>query len=294
VVEALQAAGHELAVLDDLSRGKRENVPKSVELYRVDLRDRRATERVLGDFRPHAVSHHAAQTSVPVSLREPHLDAEINVLGGLSLLEACARAGVLRMVFASTGGAIYGEVPAGTRAAETWAVDPHSQYAIHKHCFEQLLRVYERQYGLKSTTLRYANVYGPRQDPRGEAGVVAIFFANALNGREIRVNARASAGDSGCLRDYVFVSDVARANALAIDGAIPEAVLNVGTGVPTTTRDLAERILAVTERRVAIDHAPPRAGDLQRSVLDPTLLARYLGPLTGLAEGLASTRESFG
>jgi UDP-glucose 4-epimerase len=293
VVEALRRAGHEVAVLDNLSRGRRENLPAAVKIYQVDLRDRNATLRALSEFGPSAVSHQAAQASVPVSLREPHLDAEVSVLGGLNLLDACVRSDVKRVVFASTGGAIYGEVPEGVRAVETRAANPQSPYAIHKLCFEQLLRVFEQQHGLETTTLRYANVYGPRQDPLGEGGVVAIFLASALRGREIRVNARERTGDAGCVRDYVFVGDVARANALAIDGGMREPVLNVGTGVGTTTLELAERTLALTQRRVAIEHAPPRAGDLRRSVLDPALAEHRLGPLTSLDQGLAETAAWF-
>lgn len=295
VVEALLAQEHEVSVLDNLSSGRRENLPRGVKLYEVDLRDRAATEKAVADFRPTVVSHQAAQASVSVSVRDPHLDADVNVLGGLNLLDACTRTGatVERVVFASTGGAIYGEVLEPNRADESTLPAPQSPYAIHKHTFEQLLGAYGRYKGMSSTILRYANVYGPRQDPHGEAGVVAIFFDMARAGRALRVNARQKAGDDGCIRDYVFVGDVARANLLALSGSVRERVLNVGSGTSTSTRELATRILASLGRDAALQFAEPRAGDLERSVLDPTLVERYLGRLVPLADGLQKTHDFY-
>src|SRR5450755_4291243 len=210
--------GHTVAVLDNLSSGKRSNIPAEVPLFEVDLRDRAAVRAALAEFQPELVSHQAAQASVAVSVREPHLDAEINVMGGLNLLDACVALKVKKVVFASTGGAIYGEVPDGQRAAEDTRPAPISPYAISKLAFEQLLDVYRSHHGLGSTVLRYANVYGPRQDPHGEAGVIAIFFDTVLKGGSLRVNARKTEGDAGCVRDYVYVSDVARANLAALAG----------------------------------------------------------------------------
>jgi UDP-glucose 4-epimerase len=291
IVDALLADGHEVAVIDNLSSGRRENLSANVRFYELDLRDREATQRALLEFRPDAVSHQAAQASVSVSVREPHRDAEVNVLGGLSLLDACTQPGVSveRVVFASTGGAIYGEVAEGTRANEATAPQPESPYAIHKMTFEYLLSVYRAQRGLLATTLRYANVYGPRQDPHGEAGVVAIFFNLARAGRPLRVNARASAGDDGCVRDYVFVSDVARLNMLAITGKISEKVVNAGTGKTITTLALARSILEIAGSNGPIEFGPKRAGDLERSVLDPSLTLRYLGKTVELSDGLRTT-----
>jgi UDP-glucose 4-epimerase len=293
VVDALLLQGHEVAVIDDLSRGRRENVSPEAKLYQLDLRDRAATAQAVADFRPRAVSHQAAQASVALSVREPHLDADVNVLGGLSLLDACTLAGskVERVVFASTGGAIYGEVPEGERASERTAPAPQSPYAIHKLTFEQLLLAYGRFRDLGSTVLRYANVYGPRQDLHGEANVVACFFDAARTGRSLRINARQKSGDPGCVRDYVFVADVARANTLALSGSVNERVLNIGTGVGTTTHELARAILTCMGRDVPIARGAPRSGDLGRSVLDPTLAARYLGKLSPLAEGLRLTHD---
>jgi UDP-glucose 4-epimerase len=295
VVQALLSLGHEVAALDNLSSGKRENLPGSVRLYEVDLRDREGTAKAVADFRPEAVSHQAAQASVSVSVRDPRLDAEVNVIGGINLLDACTASGskVERVVFASTGGAIYGEVPEGTRADESTAPRPASPYAIHKHTFEQLLSVYQTHRGINATTLRYANVYGPRQDPHGEAGVVAIFFNSVLAGRPVRVNARRTDGDEGCFRDYVFVSDVARLNVLGITGQLKEKVVNAGTGVVITTLQLAQSILKVTGKEVPIEFGPPRAGDLERSVLDSKLCEKYLGPMVQLEQGMRATYEFY-
>ncbi|HWA75143.1 MAG TPA: NAD-dependent epimerase/dehydratase family protein [Polyangiaceae bacterium] len=295
VVDALLAQGHEVSVLDNLSSGRRENVPAGVKLYEIDLRDRAATARAVLDFRPGAVSHQAAQASVAISVRDPHLDADVNVLGGLNLLDACTASGVAveRVVFASTGGAIYGEVPDPERASESTLPAPQSPYAIHKHTFEQLLGAYGRYRDLGSTVLRYANVYGPRQDPHGEAGVVAIFFDKARAGQPLRVNARQRPGDDGCVRDYVFVTDVARANVLALSGSLKERLLNVASGIGTTTRELATTILASVGDGKPLEFAPTRAGDLERSVLDPTLVERYLGKLVPLADGLRQTHDFY-
>jgi UDP-glucose 4-epimerase len=294
IVDALLDGGHEVAVLDNLSTGKRENVPERVRFYQVDLRDREATRRALAEFSPRAVSHQAAQASVAVSVREPHLDAEVNVMGGINLLDAAVAAGTEQVVFASTGGAIYGEVPEGKRAEESWAPSPQSPYAISKLSLELLLEVYRKHKNLEATVLRYANVYGPRQDPYGEAGVVAVFFDLARKGETLRVNARRESGDSGCVRDYVYVGDVARMNVLALEGKLAERVLNVASGSETTTEALARGIVArVGNESARIAHAPSRAGDLERSVLNPALAERALGSLTELSSGLAATHEYY-
>lgn len=294
VVEALLADGHEVAVLDNLSTGRRENIPQAARFYEVDLRNREATHKAVADFRPTSVSHQAAQASVAISVREPSLDAAVNVMGGLNLLDACTEVGgVERVVFASTGGAIYGEVPEGTRATESTPAQPLSPYAIHKLTFEQLLSVYRTHRGLVTTTLRYANVYGPRQDPHGEGGVVAVFFDSALAGRSLRINARRQQGDAGCLRDYVYVSDVVRMNLLAMAGQLNDPIVNVGTGTTTTTDELARAIIELSGRQVPLESSPPRAGDIERSVLDPTLALRYLGRLVDLASGLRATHEFY-
>jgi len=291
IADGALAAGHEVAILDNLSTGRKENVPAQARLFQIDLRDRQAVFDTVKDFRPDVISHQAAQASVVVSVRDPKLDAEVNIIGGINLLDASTQPGVQTktFVFASTGGAIYGEVPEGTKADENTRPAPVSPYAISKLAFEQFMSVYRTQRGLGTTVLRYANVYGPRQDPHGEAGVVAIFAAAIREGRTLRVNARKTAGDAGCVRDYVYVGDVAKANLLAIEGKVPVPVMNVACGTETATRELAERLAHVAGKRVALEGGQPRPGDLERSVLDPSVCTKLLGTLTNLERGLAST-----
>jgi UDP-glucose 4-epimerase len=291
VVAQALAAGLEVAVLDDFSTGKRHNVPAGVRVFETDLRDREGTARALSEFQPELVSHQAAQASVPASMKDPRFDAEVNVIGGLNLLDACTApdSRVRQVVFASTGGAIYGEVPEGQQASESFPREPKSPYGIHKLTFERLLEVYASARGLPSCVLRYANVYGPRQDPHGEAGVVAIFFERALRGAALTVFARRTPGDGGCIRDYVFVGDVARANLLALAGGLPQGVMNVGSGRAISTRALAERVVTLTGSRASIEDGGPRPGDLERSLLDVSRFEQLVGSPTPLVAGLDET-----
>lgn len=288
IIEHALAAGHEVAALDNLSSGKRENLPPGVKLFEADVRDRDATRAAFLEFKPDAVSHQAAQASVSVSMKDPELDAAVNVIGGIIVAEAALEAGATNFVFASTGGAIYGNVAEGA-ADENHAAAPISPYAIHKLAFEQLLGMYGRERGLRPVILRYANVFGPRQDPHGEAGVVAIFFNRALTNAPIQINAMRQRGDDGCVRDYVFVTDVARANLLALEGKLDFTVMNIGTGVETTTARLGSTILALTDSSSEVVHGDIRVGDIERSLLDSNVAKRALGGLTPLAQGLAET-----
>lgn len=291
VVASALDAGFEVAVLDNLSSGKRSNLPAGVDVFEVDLRDRDATFQAVTAFGPELVSHQAAQASVSVSVRDPRFDAEVNVIGGLNLLDACTAPGsrVRHLVFASTGGAIYGEVPEGEAANEDFRLGPKSPYGISKLTFERLLAVYREHRGLASTVLRYANVYGPRQDPHGEAGVIAIFFDAALAGKNLTVFAKRTLGDGGCIRDYVYVSDVARANLHALTGKLSHPVTNVGSGRATTTQQLAQRIVSITNASSRIEQAGVRAGDIERSLLDVSRFEQALGAPTPLDTGLAET-----
>jgi UDP-glucose 4-epimerase len=291
VCETLLAAGHEVHVLDDLSTGRRENVPDGVGLTVADLRDAEAVDAVFARFRPEVVSHQGAQTSVSVSTREPLRDASVNVLGTLHVLESCVRHGARRVVFASTGGAIYGEVAEGQRARVGWPNKPISPYACSKLAGEAYLGCYRAMHGLESTILRYANVYGPRQDPHGEAGVVAIFHQRLVSGQPIQVNARRAKGDEGCVRDYVFVRDVAEANRMAVEGRIAEPIVNVCTGVETTTRELGEAIARALGVHAELVPGDRRAGDLERSVLE--LEGSPIAAPTSLEEGIRRTAEFF-
>lgn len=292
IVDALVSRGDEVVVLDDLSSGRRENVPAGVTLAVVDLGDPQGVDRVVAEVRPDAICHQGAQTSVSRSVREPMLDARTNVLGTLGLLESAAAHGVRRFVLASTGGAIYGEVEEGRRARVGDELLPISPYACSKLAAETYVGAARRTGRVETTVLRYANVYGPRQDPHGEAGVVAIFSQRLLAGEAIRINARRTAGDEGCVRDYVYVDDVVRANLRALDGRIEAPIVNVCSGVAATTRRLAERLGTLAASRSPFEAGEPRAGDLERSVLeppeDPELVARV-----ALDEGLERTLRWF-
>jgi UDP-glucose 4-epimerase len=290
VVDRLIDEGHDVVALDDLSSGKRANVNTKARLAVVDVRDAAAVDGVFAEHRPDAVSHQAAQVSVSVSTREPERDAEINVLGSLNVIRAAAKHGTKRFVFASTGGAIYGNVADGAADLDR-APLPMSPYACSKFAVEQYLRWARVDLGLASTILRYANVYGPRQDPHGEAGVVAIFSERVLAGQPVQVNARTEQGDDGCVRDYVFVDDVVRANVRAINGAIDRPIANVGSGVPTTTRALLEGIERASGKKASWTFGARRAGDVERSLLVPTLDA--MGSVTPLDDGLARTVSWF-
>ena len=291
VADAALAAGHEVLVFDDLSTGHRENVPTDAKFVRGDLRDAKTVQSTVSEFRPEIISHQGAQTSVAVSAREPLRDAEINVLGSLNLLDAAVEHGVKKIVFASTGGAIYGEVPPGKRATVDWMPHPLSPYACSKLAFEGYLGAYRHEHGLDSTILRYANVYGPRQDPHGEAGVVAIFSQRLAAGQPIRVNAMREPGDAGCVRDYVFVRDVVKANIEALEGRIEKPVVNVCTGYETTTLDLGKMLEKAMNVTADVGFGPRRAGDLERSVLDP--VGSAVETPTSLEEGIRITAEWF-
>jgi UDP-glucose 4-epimerase len=292
IAEALLREGLEVAVLDNLSTGKRENVPPGVPFYQVDLRDGEGVERVFREFRPTHVSHQAAQASVKVSVEDPLLDFAVNLAGGMNLLEACRRHGVEKLVFASTGGAIYGEVPEGEAAEETWPPRPKSPYAASKAAFEHYLSAYGQNYGLKWVSLRYGNVYGPRQDPHGEAGVVAIFAERVLKGEPVTLYARRTPGDEGCVRDYIYVGDVAEAHTLALLSL--EGVYNVGTGEGHTTLEVLKAVAEAALKTPEVRHAPPRPGDLERSVLSPLkLMAHGWRPRVGFREGIRLTVEHF-
>jgi len=288
VADACLAAGHEVLVLDDLSTGNRDNVPAKAAFVQGDIRDGELVSRTVADFAPDAISHQAAQTSVAVSAREPVRDAEVNVVGSLHVLNAAVANRVRHVVFASTGGAIYGEIPDGKRASLDWAPRPLSPYACSKFAIENYLVAYGHAHGLRSTVLRYANVYGPRQDPHGEAGVVAIFSQRLLAGEPIQINARREEGDDGCVRDYVFVEDVVRANMMALSDQLVVPMINVCTGEATSTRQLAELMKSLCNSDSDIGVAPRREGDVERSVLDVGAEAP-LGAQVSLQAGLEKT-----
>jgi UDP-glucose 4-epimerase len=282
VVEALLARGDEVTVVDDLSNGKRENVPGGAELVVADIRE--GLERVFEEARPEVVFHLAAQVDVRVSVERPDHDASVNVLGTVAVLEA-ARAVDAQVVFSSTGGAIYGECDGP--APESAERRPLAPYGVSKLAGEEYLAAYNRLYETRHVSLRYGNVYGPRQDPHGEAGVVAIFLGALSRGEAPRIF-----GDGSQSRDYVYAGDVARAS-LAAAGR-PGGVFNVGTGTETSVVELYSLCRAVAGSSLEAVEAPARLGELQRSVLDVSLAERELGwrPEVPLEEGLRATWES--
>ncbi len=287
VAEACLAQGHEVSVVDDLTTGSRDHVPPGARFYHLDVRSPQIDE-VFAAERPEVVSHHAAQVSVRHSMEEPIHDASVNVLGSLHLLEAARRHGARRVVFASTGGAIYGEVEAGA-ADEHHRCRPRSPYAVAKLAVEHYLAGYRSAFGLETVVLRYANVYGPRQDPHGEAGVIAIFIQRILAGLGPTIY-----GNGEQVRDFVYVADVVRANLLAQAVTVPTGdplILNVATGHGTTVNALWNALTDIASPSVRAHHEPARAGDLLRSVLDPARAERILGwrPEVDLERGLQQT-----
>jgi UDP-glucose 4-epimerase len=283
VVEALLARGDDVTVVDNLSSGRRENVGEGATLVEKDIRE--PLDDVFTEARPEVVVHLAAQIDVRRSVADPAFDAAVNVIGTITVLEA-ARAHDAQVVFSSTGGAIYGECDAP--APESAERRPIAPYGTSKLAAEEYLAAYNRLYGSGHVALRYGNVYGPRQDPHGEAGVVAIFFNCFVSGATPKIY-----GDGRQTRDYVYVGDVARATVAAIgrDGG----VYNVGTGRETSVVELYELCREVAGVDVEPEHAPERAGELQRSVVDVSLAERDLGwrPETPLADGLRETWAYF-
>jgi UDP-glucose 4-epimerase len=279
VVDALLARGDEVHVLDDFSSGRRDNVPAGARVHEGDIRA--DAERVFGEARPEVVFHLAAQVDVRVSVERPDHDADVNVIGTVRVLEA-ARSNGANVVFSSTGGAIYGECDGP--AAEDHAREPLAPYGVSKLAGEEYLAAWNRLYGAGHVALRFGNVYGPRQDPHGEAGVVAIFMKLLRDGGTPRIF-----GDGTQTRDYVYVADVVSATLAAAGQS--GGVFNVGTGNETSVLELYERIQRAAGIEREPEFAPHRPGELERSVLDPSRVRRELGwePRHSLDEGLAAT-----
>jgi len=304
IVDACIKSGHNVEIIDDLSSGSSRNVPEDVPLHQVDIRHMQRISEIFRKFQPDAVCHQAAQLSVSRSVREPLLDADINCLGLLSVLEAAVSTGCKRMVFASSGGVLYGDVP--TPAPETAPANPISPYGITKWVGEKYLGFYAREHGLRSVALRYSNVYGPRQDPHGEAGVVAIFCNQLLDSQPARIN-----GDGKYVRDYVYGPDVATANlsALSLDKSHFQEkeilALNIGTGIGTDVNALEKNVRTQVEhlrahagekqRLPEPEYGPERIGDLRSNLLDATRASDVLNwkPTHSLAEGLEATTRWF-
>ena len=289
VADAHLSRGDQVLIVDDLSHGRRENVPSGAEFVELDIRDQ-AVADLLVDWRPDIVSHHAAQMDVRLSVADPRFDASVNVDGLLNLLEAARKVGIRRFVYVSSGGVVYGE-PEQRPTPESAAKLPESPYGVTKLAGEHYLYYYHRVHGVDYAALRYANVYGPRQDPHGEAGVVAMFSNRLLARSSLTVF-----GDGEQTRDYVYVGDVVAANLRVSEAELPAArslddrAFNVGTGIETSVNELAAGLIRASGTRVGIDFAPPRAGELRHSSLDTTRL-RALGwePKVKMDEGLDET-----
>jgi UDP-glucose 4-epimerase len=297
VADAFVAAQWDVTVADNLSSGRRENVPDAATFVDIDVTSPDAI-RLVRDGRFDVICHLAAQIDVRKSVADPVHDAAINVLGTLNIVEAVRAsggAGRTRVIFSSTGGALYGDF-VSPPTLETAPKDPQSPYGIGKLSAEYYLAYYARLHALDTVALRYANVYGPRQDPHGEAGVVAIFCSRILEGRPLTVF-----GDGRQTRDYVFVKDVARANLAAATrdlppaGALDARGFNIGTGVETSVLDLARGLNRAAKATAPIEHAPARTGEQQRSTLVITKAAEQLGwrPTVSLDAGLAETFQYF-
>jgi UDP-glucose 4-epimerase len=281
LVDALVERGDDVWVLDNLASGRRENVNEGSRLVEADVRDAGAVAGAFAEAKPETCFHLAAQADVRVSIAEPAFDAEVNVIGTANVLEA-ARAHEAKVVFSSTGGAIYGECDGP--ADEDWPRPPLAPYGTSKLAGEEYLGTWSRLYDAAHVALRFGNVYGPRQDPHGEAGVVAIFFGRIANGQELHIF-----GDGRQTRDYVFVADVVAATLAAASGR--EGVYNVGTGTETSVLELAEGCKRASGVDAEIVFDPPRLGELSRSVLDPSRAEAALGwrPATSLEAGLEAT-----
>lgn len=283
VVDAYLSAGHQVVVVDDLSTGKKENLNPKAKFYPMDLLDDKL-QQLMQDEHIEVVNHHAAQIKVKASLEDPYFDVKTNVLGSVLLLDLCRRAGVKKFIYASSGGAQYGEMT-DKPFPETQKSRPFSVYGASKYTVEIYTDVFAQNFGLEFVILRYANVYGPRQDALGEGGVVAIFTHCMLHGGDFVIF-----GDGYNIRDYVHVKDVARANLLALDHPHND-VFNIGTGVGTTTNQLFETLAKATGHKAPAKHTVARLGDLQKSVLDPSKAMADLkwAPQYDLAAGLDET-----
>lgn len=291
IADLLLEKGHQVAVLDNLSTGRQHNVAKEITFYQMDLNDN--LDPVFENFKPDAVIHQAAHASVSVSVREPAFDATQNVMGSINLLEAMRRHGCNKIVYASSG-ATYGE-PKSLPLVEDQAMEPISPYGVSKYVVEHYMRCYAHEHGFRCVALRYANVYGPRQDPFGEAGVVAIFTNKLLQGERPMIF-----GDGGCTRDYVYVGDVAAANVMSLEALAKDlqgpypVVMNVSVNQQTSVNELYDQLCKAGNFELKALYGPPRAGDVRDARLENAIIKATLGwePKVNLEEGLRRTVDS--
>jgi len=288
VVDTFLANGHEVVVVDDLSTGRRSNLNPAATFYQVDIRSPQM-EEIFEKERPDFVDHHAAQMDVRRSVENPLFDADVNVLGSINLIELAKKYSVKRFVYISTGGAVYGE-PEYLPCDESHPINPICPYGASKHTVEHYLYMYEDLYDLDYIVLRYPNVYGPRQDPHGEAGVVAIFTGQMLNGEQVVIN-----GDGEQLRDFVYVEDCAKANLIALDAEHENAIFNLGYGRGTSINEIFSNLKKITGYEVPVVKGPAKVGETQKIYLEATRANQELGwsPTVELEEGLKKTVDFF-
>lgn len=287
VVDALVAAGHQVAVIDNLATGKRSNLNPWASFYQVDIRDAEALRPVFEQERPEAMVHQAALADVRQSLIAPALYAEVNIIGSLNLLELARHYGVRKVVYACTGGAVYGE-PQFLPVTESHPVNPLDPYGASKHAVEHYLYLYRHNYGLDFVSLRYANVYGPRQDPLGEAGVVAIFTSRMLAGQPCTIN-----GDGEQQRDFTYVGDIARANLLALERG--SGIYNIGSGIGTDINTIFALLSQATGYAQPARYGPAKLGEVRRTYLEASRARAELGwqAQVTVREGLQKTVAHF-
>lgn len=290
VVDALLSNGYNVVVLDNLSTGKKENLyNKNVMFVEGDIKNKAVLENIFSVNTPHLVFHLAAQISVARSVREPALDCEDNILGTIFLLEAAVKYKCEKFIFTSSGGVMYGENPLTFPTSENEKQMPSSPYGISKMASEKYIEFFQREYKLPYTILRYANVYGPRQNPHGEAGVVAIFMEKMLKKEPITIN-----GDGKYIRDYVFVEDIAKANILSIEKGEND-FFNISTGIGTDVNELFNKLKKITDYEKTPAYGSHRPGDLRKSILDYNKAKEILGwePKNTLEKGLLQTYDFF-
>ena len=288
VADAYISAGHEVVIIDDLSRGAEKNVNSKARFYPCDIRDREAIEKVFQIERPVIVNHHAAQMDVRRGVREPVYDAQVNILGSLNIIEAALAHGTKRLVYISSAGAGYGE-PKQRLVPEDYPINPITPYGISKHTVEHYLFTFHSLYGLEYVVLRYGNVYGPRQNSQGEAGVFAIFSEQMIAGAQPVIY-----GDGSKVRDYVYISDVVAANVAALDRGTNE-IFNIGTGVETTDLEVFQIVRDLLGKRVEPDYIAKRPGEIDKICLDISKAKSLLQwhPCVKLPEGARLTVDHF-
>ncbi len=288
IVDAYLAAGHQVVIVDNLSTGRKSNINPKAVFYNLDIRSPELAD-VFAAEQPDAVNHHAAQMDVRRSVADPMFDADVNVRGSANVLECARKNGVKHILYSSSGGTVYGE-PQYLPCDENHPIRPICQYGATKYMMEMYLYMYEQMYGIKYTIFRYPNVYGPRQDPHGEAGVVAIFTGQMIRGEQVVIN-----GDGEQQRDFVYAGDCAQANLLALESNLPSHVFNLGSAEPTNINQIFSALQSITQYSKSPIHGPAKLGETRRIYLDAAKARNILGwsPRVNLHEGMEKTVHHF-